>query len=384
MNPWKKALYALITCGTFFLIVEGVGQIAFSTLDHRQKKLRYEKGEKVLSNDAINFMKRPDPVYGYVLKPGDYGSFFINHMGFSQKKETSLKKANPSDFRIVCLGESTTQGHNIGKGNYPGYLQEILVKASGNRKFEVINAGVSGWISDQVYLRTKEQISNMEPDLVILYCGWNDFQSYNPFAGEPKESYFESAYGKFFLNQISRFKSLALINEVMIPLTFKNVKFLRNPQLQSSGIERQDTYKFFKENIRKTVAALHSDRPPKIALCTIVGRWPQGDFRAKNGAVWWMQQNSIDEKTAAECLQKFNDVIRELAETQNVLLVDLAEKFQKMDRAKLQWDFAHFTDEGYELLAGEIYQALAAAGVFPPLPNPRHDFLKRKYVNSEK
>ena len=41
---------------------------------------------------------------------------------------------------------------------------------------EVINAGISGATSEQEYNMIKNKISLLDPDLVIVYDGWNDWE----------------------------------------------------------------------------------------------------------------------------------------------------------------------------------------------------------------
>ena len=60
---------------------------------------------------------------------------------------------------------------------------------------EVLNAGVSGWVSDQWATYSEIELSQYEPDVVIFYAGWNDFQSYDPFQGVPRVSYFQPNSG---------------------------------------------------------------------------------------------------------------------------------------------------------------------------------------------
>ena len=69
------------------------------------------------------------------------------------------------------MGESTTQGHSTDVGNYPVYLKATLEqRARGYAAVEIINAGVSGWTSDQLALRAERQLAAYRPDIVVLYA----------------------------------------------------------------------------------------------------------------------------------------------------------------------------------------------------------------------
>ena len=55
-------------------------------------------------------------------------------------------------------------------------------------------------------------------------------------------------------------------------------------------------------------------------------------------------------------LEQYNDVTRELAEKEKILLIDLAKKMPKEE--KLFYDFHHYTNEGAVEVAEIIYQEL--------------------------
>ena len=55
----------------------------------------------------------------------------------------------------------------------------------------MLNASVSGWVSDQWAMYSESELNRYAPDIVIFYGGWNDFQSYDPFKGVPRVSYFQ-------------------------------------------------------------------------------------------------------------------------------------------------------------------------------------------------
>jgi len=366
MNLLKKIIFAISTIIFLFFITEICSRLFWAHLDNKARVERLAKAEGILRNDGINFMKKADNIFGYVLKPGDYGAIKINAQGFNENQETAMNKTD-NFYRIICLGESTTQGHGNRTGNYPKYLQTKINKELGKR-VEVINAGVSGWISDQVALMVEHKISKMSPDLVILYAGWNDFQSYNPLSVPPAESYFESAFGKKLLNTTTQFKSIAFLYEII--LKFKVHSSPKNKyKNDNSLVVPNKTYKFYLENLDKIISCLRTQSPKtRIVICTLVGRWPWGDFNAKNGAVWWMTQEGLTPDEAAEYLEKFNNLIRVYAKKNDLLLVDISKQMNNEDKKKIMWDFAHFTDEGYKILADNIYETLKSQKVFQNTP----------------
>jgi len=80
----------------------------------------------------------------------------------------------PEVFRILCYGDSNTDGPK--QEGWPELLQEALSRqpAPAGRRYEVVNAGVAGYSSHQGLLRFQQEVDTYQPDLVIVSFGWND------------------------------------------------------------------------------------------------------------------------------------------------------------------------------------------------------------------
>lgn len=101
----------------------------------------------------------------------------VNSFGFRDPKIISKHKDNIT-FRIICIGDSVTYGvpHKLNKPQnvYPKLLENLLNNANKRKKFEVINAGVSGYSSYQGLQYLKHYLLKYKPDLVIAQFGIND------------------------------------------------------------------------------------------------------------------------------------------------------------------------------------------------------------------
>jgi hypothetical protein len=89
---------------------------------------------------------------------------------FKERSFKAIKSDN--DFRIFCLGGSTTVG-DVSSNRFPDLLSKILERSGVNRDVEVINLGITTINSYQVADFVAE-IINYEPDLLILYMGHNE------------------------------------------------------------------------------------------------------------------------------------------------------------------------------------------------------------------
>lgn len=110
-----------------------------------------------------------------------------NDQGFASSGDLTYhyeKQKRLGTFRIIILGGSTVEGEGAESpfANLPSQLERALGGEARQRqfgqpydRFEVINAGVSGYRSGQEYLYLLVDLLGYQPDLVIFYDGWNDF-----------------------------------------------------------------------------------------------------------------------------------------------------------------------------------------------------------------
>lgn len=78
-------------------------------------------------------------------------------------KQQKLEK----DFRIFCLGGSTT------RGPFPTLLHELLKRSKVDKTVEVVNLGIDTFNSYQV-LDIVKKLPQYDPDLLIIYTGHNE------------------------------------------------------------------------------------------------------------------------------------------------------------------------------------------------------------------
>jgi hypothetical protein len=231
----------------------------------------------------------------------------------------------------------------------------------------------------------------------VLYVGWNDFQTYDPFVSPPTDSSFDQHYGsaRLFVQsaplKLLAFASAGYSYYSRKAEARKQKRAARNMKLattDSASLPYRSTptenYRYFVRSLDRIITAFHNQGSTvRLALCTLVGRWPDGteaDYRSDQGATSWMKRHGLTPMHAAAALERFNGLIRDYAKDRKLVLIDTARDFADLDRAKLQWDFAHLTPEGYELLAEAIYDGLRTAGVVEGPASPRFKSLRSKYL----
>jgi lysophospholipase L1-like esterase len=95
------------------------------------------------------------------FKPLAFLSAFIVVLTFSAMKLKPKK--------IIFFGDSITQA-----GVQPGGYVDLIKKALGTEKYDVIGAGIGGNKVYDLYLRMEDDVLNKKPDLVVIYIGVND------------------------------------------------------------------------------------------------------------------------------------------------------------------------------------------------------------------
>ena len=91
------------------------------------------------------------------------------------RNQVSLKQKG--EYRIMCLGESTTAGDD----SYPRQLEEILNQRGQGIKFRVINKGVGAAFTSFILAHLEENLNKYNPDMVITMIGINDYGPHMPY-----------------------------------------------------------------------------------------------------------------------------------------------------------------------------------------------------------
>ncbi len=84
-------------------------------------------------------------------------------------------------YRILCLGESTTQNQ------YPFFLEKILNQRNIGTRFGVIDKGIGGTNSSLILRQVESYLDKFHPDMVVVMMGINDWGAHIPY-GPPSSS----------------------------------------------------------------------------------------------------------------------------------------------------------------------------------------------------
>ena len=321
----------------------------------------------------------PDQLYRIVIEPGLPGiepvhpnrinEFSTNNLGL---RGDDLVRPKPDDeWRIFTVGGSTMECIILDDSrDLSRVLQETLDDPDSGRRTRVYNAGKSGDRSYDHLAMTAHRLAHLEPDVIVVFAGTNDL-----FAG-----LFATDYLHLEPRQLTNrdlLKYLAGESQLYRRLYAAARRFRRRTAREIQETIEFETNTAQKAELQRSFAPI--DRPPRVdldayatnlksiiavaraagartVLMTQATTW--NSTIDPDAAAWhWMrlrQGGTYNERVMDAALESYNDVMRELAISENVELVDLARLLPKS--LEFFYDDMHFNDAGARVTA----EALAA------------------------
>jgi lysophospholipase L1-like esterase len=171
----KTLFFSFLTLLVFFFIAE----VFFRVIDFQ--KIFPERA--FILNPELSYPKyyKKDTELFWRIRPNQTikGEFFvdgvykINSRGYRDYEFSENK--DPNKKRIIVMGNSCTFGWMVDlEDTYPKRLEKLLNQYLPEPKFEVINAGMTGYSTYQGLRLLKREILKFHPDIIIISYGWND------------------------------------------------------------------------------------------------------------------------------------------------------------------------------------------------------------------
>jgi len=267
----------------------------------------------------------------------------INSKGFVGPEFSDVKA--PGIYRIFTVGDSCT----FASGSSSGYsaILERMLNADG-QSYEVINAGIEGYNSEQALGRIRDDILKYDPDLVTIYIGWNDLMKMRP--GHMSSSGRARWLG-VALNQSYLYRGLSKV------LFFNIRPLLMAPDASGKKSEYHVFDDFvpatYEANVNAMVTLLRK-RNVRVLLMTrptvLTRNMSAEDIRSQRVFFpYFPEAYSVPGLLSLH--NAYNNSIRRLAARLQVPIVDLDEVFNRQGKRPLFWDTMHPSKKGHELIA---------------------------------
>lgn len=290
---------------------------------------------------------QPHPDTGYVLRPGfrlqsGVWKISINEAGCRGPEVAQQKR--PGTKRVAILGGSSVFGYLVSDGLEAARLLEgqLIEEGDAEPKFEVINGGVPGHNLNQTRWRFENQIALFEPDLVILYLGWNDL-GYIVSEDPQAEPFHKRPVASMLTRIASRSTLYGLVAYRLIggAATLSAETLTATKPSASGG-------KMFRENLSTLIQAAKR-RGCQVAVCAqVTAAHPDSDKALHSflGSDPGTQRGMID-------LGEWQrSILREEAERAGVTFADLNETIPP--NADNLRDYVHLSEAGEQQLAREL------------------------------
>ena len=328
--------------------------------------------------------------------------FKVNSMGF-RSREWSTNRA--SEYRIVCLGGSTTESLlNDQDRIWTTLLEKRLGELPDGRRAWVGNMGKAGLTSRHHVVQLKH-LNLYDPDLIVVLVGSSDFMSRlkqgdkNPNLADPpedertlEEQAFAALPDEFLWDQPATWYRTTRLWRRMSVLFGRSVL---------TGSQQQDQYGLSLERWRamrangkrsdklpaleasldsyertlKQIVGLAQNFGAPIVLLTQPSIWRAGLTDQEKGQLWMGGVGDFRDEPGSlyyepEALERgidaYNQRLLNVCRKTTAHCIDLAKAVPKS--TDYFYDDEHFTDRGQELVAGRV-----AEGVLPLLTDVRSE-----------
>ena len=267
-----------------------------------------------------------------------------------------LPDCNRGEFRIFCLGGSTTEyKDSLGK-DWPERVEKRLQDHFRTDTIRVFNCGCQWYTSLHSLINYTTNLRKYKPEIILWMHTINDLL-HNADFSYFSHGMFREDYGHFYgpLNQVMTHTSIEV-------LFFRNLKkfWYHTPRT----IVKQDTFPGINSftSYMNTLIDIAEHDGIKIVLMTQPCLYKKNMSREEISKLYMLHFEAIGERhkwdyeTVFTGFKMYTQNIRQTSSTRNIPIIDLERKIPKtLEYFK---DDVHYTDVTFEMIAQEISSVL--------------------------
>lgn len=355
-KPGLKLSLALFSAFVVLLALETAMQI----------RSHLRNGQSVLNAFTQETRYVIDPRTGLkVLRPnhlfvGSQVEMKTNSLGLRSPEITPAK--NPDTVRIAVIGASTVMGaytaHN--EDTFALRLDSLLETSHPDQDFEVINAGIAGYGLIEQSQMLEKIVLPLNPDLVIVYPGFNDFAGYCRSDSDKPDA--PKRPGR---------KGLPIVETpawlLSVELLTKNTVALRTPPVTSTSTRSVDSIDLteYRKKLNVLGKVARKSKVP-VVLST-------------NARAYRPEQPLAEQQALSETARYYNpcfdlDGLHTLYDLHNEEIEAAAERFElpfipldeEIPGGRTYFvDASHFSDAGEQLAAERLHDFLVDSALIP-------------------
>jgi lysophospholipase L1-like esterase len=289
---------------------------------------------------------------------GQGQEFRINSRGFLGPDFDPQKP--PGVYRIFAVGDSCTFGAGFWRETYPAILGQILSTTARPGRFEVINAGIEGYNSEFALDRIRTELLVYQPDMIILYVGWNDLMKIDPRNAVATDRY----------ASVARILERSYLVKAYAKALFYYMRpMMTKPKVGPDPAADRQLQGFvpsrYRANLEATMELLRERGVvPVLATLPTVVTADMTHEELQQAHVFFPYYSAGYGVHAFLTLHAaYNEVVRKTAHKYGAPLIDLEAALDRPARHELFWDTMHPSVKGHRLIAETIAPTvLAVAG----------------------
>lgn len=306
--------------------------------------------------------------------------YHINSLGF---RNDEFKKIKDSDtYRIVLMGGSTVINIDVPYEKNVGKILEDELTNYYHKKFEIINAGVQGYTSEHSIIDYMFRISELKPDLVIMWHGVNDLYASCPTKlGTYKSDYshligqLENAVFSYFKKPIIQFNVHSVAADYILNLVSRYLYtditpiLEKRPQQIRFANSKESDFDFpsinsYRRNLEYFVTVVKADN-----VKVILGNQPNIYSKLKEykmdyaSLVCYENGKRSSLQSVSKAMEQFNTVAKEVSVKNDVPFINLDSLLPK--NRQYYSDVVHWTAEGNAVIGNELFKFIRDNNFIP-------------------
>ncbi len=309
----------------------------------------------------------------------------VNAQGFRGAAPTPLHADGA--FRIMVVGASTTFDAFVTRDEFawPAQLQDWLNAHGGGRRFDVVNAGVPGYVLLDNMIRLQTELYRYQPDLILLFHGHNEIGHFvrdaATAASRPPRATSSSgptrpgeiapiAPWTYWLENHSLLYSKIVAKWLALRWVSSGSKMGRSPALSDSSWQRvieagAETYRHDLDAFLAVAQANHL----KVVLLPVVTITPADRATEPDSEIrqrWRFTVPMASPEVVLSAYRRINQVTKEEAAHYNAPYMETAGYGLTGKALYATGDPIHFNDAGARKMAAAVGESLVAQRLLGP------------------
>lgn len=333
---------------------------------HMSKKTKQEEAARVkLLNEkqiaeysrATELVLKPYLMFG--INPNVHtDTININSMGL---RGGEIPSRYDDTIRIVVVGGSAAMacGATSDDKTFTAILENELNKAArGNKRYEVINAGLPSAIAMQEFVLITLKIIDLEPDIVIVFDGFNDMvgsilndkRPGYPWRYSELEKALNISITKAFIRK--RLMNYRPTKKILTILEENRLKRMKTSEDYSLNLPAVDFYEKSLDRIAHLLKS-YGIKPVFAYQPSIYFKTPKTEL--ERSVLEGKSENRV--RILTEMLELGKNAMREAADNNEVIFINCIPAFDGCNE-DIFYDTVHFGDRGQEVLGEFLYKKL--------------------------